>query len=188
MSFITEFTLLLKVRYSLIYIPTFEEDRLEYTIRKCVKLGKNRAIYTWNFIDGFLNVPNNNNLGKRNPLQALDFIEKSSEDTPAIFLLKDFHKFFNDIAILRKLRNLSRLLQTQPKTIIITAPEIVNFPLELRELITILEFELPSTYEIREELIRLLKLLDQSSAFDDLDSLILAFHCLCLDLIISFVS
>jgi len=188
MSFITEFTLLLKVRYSLIYIPTFEEDRLEYTIRKCVKLGKNRAIYTWNFIDGFLNVPNNNNLGKRNPLQALDFIEKSSEDTPAIFLLKDFHKFFNDIAILRKLRNLSRLLQTQPKTIIITAPEIVNFPLELRELITILEFELPSTYEIREELIRLLKLLDQSSAFDDLDSLIRACQGLSLDRIRRVVS
>ena len=141
MSFITEFNLLLKVRYSLIYIPTFEEDRLEYTIRKCIKLSKNRAIFTWNFIDGFLNVQSNNDLGVRNPLQALDFIEKLSEDAPIIFLLKDFHKFFNDIAVLRKLRNLGRLLQTQPKTIIISAPETVSFPLELVELITVLEFE-----------------------------------------------
>ena len=59
MPFIEDFNLLLKARYSLIYISTTEEDRLEYTIRNCVKLGKDRAIYTWDFIDGFLNNPNN---------------------------------------------------------------------------------------------------------------------------------
>ena len=58
MPFIEDFNLLLKARYSLIYISTTEEDRLEYTIRNCVKLGKDRAIYTWDFIDGFLNNPN----------------------------------------------------------------------------------------------------------------------------------
>ena len=55
MNFSEEFNLLLKARYSLIYISTYEEDRLEYTIRNCIKLGKTRAIYTWNFIDGFEN-------------------------------------------------------------------------------------------------------------------------------------
>lgn len=181
MSFIKEFNLLLKARYSLIYINTFEEDRLEYTISNCIKLGKNRAIYTWNFIDGFVNTKNSNGLGKKNPLQTLDFIEKSSEDSPVIFLLKDFHKFFSDIGVIRKLRNLSRLLQTQSKTIIIVAPEVTRIPVEIRELITILEFQLPTVEEVREELKRLLSLLEQSLDGPELETLVRACQGLSLD-------
>ena len=171
MTFIEDFNLLLKARYSLIFIATTEEDRLEYTIRNCIKLGKKRAVYTWDFIDGFLNTPNNKEIGKRNPLQALEYIEKLTVDNPALFLLKDFNKFFSDITIDRKLRNLSRLLKTQPKTIIIIAPEII-IPEELRELITVLEFNLPDVNEIRQELIRLLNLLEQKLEKNDLDNLI----------------
>lgn len=171
MTFIEDFNLLLKARYSLIYISTSEEDRLEYTIRNCIKLGKSRAIYTWDFIDGFLNNPNKKEIGKRNPLQALEFIEKLTVDNPALFLLKDFNKFFNDITIARKLRNLSRLLKTQPKTIIIIAPEIA-IPEEIRDLITVLEFNLPDINEIRQELTRLLNLLDQNLEKTDFDSLV----------------
>ena len=181
MSFINEFNLLLKARYSLIFIPTVEEDRLEYTVRRCVKLGKNRAIYSWNFVDGFLNTPNNNGVGKRNPLQALEFIEKLAEDTPVLFLLKDFHKFFNDIAVIRKLRNLSRILQTQPKTIVIVAPENVPIPLEIRELVTVLEFDLPTIEEISEELKRLLTILGQSISDKELTILNRACQGLSLD-------
>lgn len=166
MNFSEEFNLLLKARYSLIYISTYEEDRLEYTIRNCIKLGKTRAIYTWNFIDGF-----ENEAGKRNPLQALEFIEKVAANTPAIFLLKDFNKFFGDLTVSRKLRNLARLLKTQPKTIIISASDR-TIPDEIRELITVLEFRLPDVNEIRQELVRLLSLLDQELDREDLESLI----------------
>jgi SpoVK/Ycf46/Vps4 family AAA+-type ATPase len=166
MNFIEEFNLLLKARYSLIYISTYEEDRLEYTIRNCIKLGKTRAIYTWNFIDGF-----ENEAGKRNPLHALEFIEKMAGNAPSIFILKDFNKFFSDLTVSRKIRNLSRLLKTQPKTIIISASE-TTIPDEIRELITILEFKLPDINEIRQELNRLLNLLDQKLAADDLNSLV----------------
>jgi len=171
MTFIEDFNLLLKARYSLIYIATTEEDRLEYTIRNCIKLGKRRAVYSWDFIDGFLNTPNNKDIGKRNPLQALEFIEKLTIDNPALFLLKDFNKFLNDITVARKLRNLSRLLKTQPKTIIIIAPEII-IPEDLRELVTVLEFSLPDVNEIRQELNRLLKLLEQNLEKKDLDNLV----------------
>ena len=171
MTFIEDFNLLLKARYSIIYISTNEEDRLEYTIRNCIKLGKNRAVYTWDFIDGFLNNPNKKEIGKRNPLQALEFIEKLTVDNPALFLLKDFNKFFSDITIARKLRNLSRLLKTQPKTIIIVATK-VDIPDEIRELVTVLEFNLPDTNEIRQELTRLLNLLDQDLEKTDLENLV----------------
>ena len=75
MSFTQEFNLLLKARYPIIYITTIEEDRLEYTIRSCIKKNGNRGIYIWDFVEGYINNPNNNGIAKRNPLQALEFIE-----------------------------------------------------------------------------------------------------------------
>lgn len=181
MSFIKELNLLLKARYSLIYVSTYEEERLEYTIRNCIKLGKKRVVYTWNFVDGFLNTPNARGLGKKNPIQALEFVEKLTEETPAIILLKDFHKFFNDIAVTRKLRNLARLLQTQAKTVIIVAPERVSLPVEIRELFTVLDFQLPNVEEIREELLRLLDVLGQSLDKEELNSLVRACQGLSLE-------
>lgn len=154
MTFNNELSLLLKARYPIIYINTIEEDRVEYLIRKNIKSNLNRSIYTWDFVDGYTNNPNNNNFAKRNPLQALELIEKLTSDTPALFILKDFQKFLTDISVSRKLKNLIRLLKLQPKTIIIIGSEI-NIPIELRDFITVLKFELPTPTEIKEELIRL---------------------------------
>ncbi len=64
MSFIKEFKLLLKARYPLLYIPTSEEERLEYTIRSCIQLYSNRAIYCWDFVDGYTGNPNDNGFAK----------------------------------------------------------------------------------------------------------------------------
>ena len=93
MKFNDELTLLLKARYPIIYINSIEEDRVEYIIRKHIRITLNRTIYSWDFIDGYLNNPNNEGFGKRNPIQALELIEKLPSETPAIFLLKDFHLF-----------------------------------------------------------------------------------------------
>merc|ERR1711966_56577 len=50
---------------------------------------------------------------KRNPVQALELIERLTPETPALFLLKDFNRFLTDVAISRKLKNISRILQFQ---------------------------------------------------------------------------
>ena len=156
MTFTNELNLFLKARYPIIYINTIEEDRVEYVIRKNVKTNLKRSIYSWDFVDGYTNNPNNQGFGNRNPLQALELIERLNPETPAIFLLKDFNRFLNDLAISRKLRNLSRLLKLQPKTIIIIGSEL-NIPVELQDLITILQFQLPTEEEIIIELQRLIK-------------------------------
>ena len=46
-----------------------------------------------------------------------------------------------------KLKNISRVLKLQPKTIIIIGSEL-NIPKELSDLITILQFQLPVESEI----------------------------------------
>ena len=154
MKFNNELALFLKARYPIIYINTIEEDRVEYVIRKNIKTNLNRSIYSWDFVDGYTNNPNNEGFAKRNPLQALELIERLNAETPALFLLKDFNRFLSDLSISRKLRNVSRILKLQPKTIIIIGSDL-TIPKELQDLITFLEFQLPLEEEISQELNRL---------------------------------
>ena len=159
MKFTNELALFLKARYPIIYINTIEEDRVEYIIRKNIKTNLNRSIYSWDFVDGYSNNPNNQGFAKRNPIQALELIERLNAETPALFLLKDFNRFLNDLSISRKLRNISRILKLQPKTIIIIGSDL-TIPTELQDLITILQFQLPLKDEIRQELTRLVNSLN----------------------------
>ena len=154
MKFNDELTLFLKARYPIIYINTIEEDRVEYVIRKNIKTNLNRSIYSWDFVDGYTNNPNNEGFAKRNPLQALELVERLNAETPALFLLKDFNRFLTDLSISRKLRNISRILKLQPKTIIIIGSDL-TIPKELQDLITVVQFELPLQDEINQELNRL---------------------------------
>jgi SpoVK/Ycf46/Vps4 family AAA+-type ATPase len=159
MKFNNELALFLKARYPIIYINTIEEDRVEYVIRKNIKTNLNRSIYSWDFVDGYTNNPNNEGFAKRNPLQALELVERLTAETPALFLLKDFNRFLTDLSISRKLRNISRILKLQPKTIIIIGSDL-TIPKELQDLITIIQFQLPLEDEISQELNRLIKSLN----------------------------
>ena len=159
MKFNDELALFLKARYPIIYINTVEEDRVEYVIRKNIKANLNRSIYSWDFVDGYTNNPNNEGFAKRNPLQALELVERLNAETPALFLLKDFNRFLTDLSISRKLRNISRILKLQPKTIVIIGSDL-TIPKELQDLITVLQFQLPLEDEINQELNRLVNSLN----------------------------
>jgi SpoVK/Ycf46/Vps4 family AAA+-type ATPase len=161
MKFSDELILLLKARYPIIYIVTQEEDRVEYVIRKSVKNILNRGIFSWDFVDGYKNQVNSKEFAKKNPLQALEFIETFSPETANIFILKDFQKFFLDIAIARKLKNLTRLLKIQPKTIIIIASSI-TISEELQNIVTVIDFRLPEITEIKIEIQKLINSLNQN--------------------------
>ncbi len=154
MSFSTDFELLLRARYPLIYIPTREEERVEGAIALCAKQG-NRSVYVWDFVDGYQGNPNDAGFGKRNPVQALELIEKLPASVSAVFVLRDFYRFLDDVAVARKLKNLARLLKSQPKNVVILSPQI-TIPDDLSEVLTVIEFPLPSGAEIRLELERLM--------------------------------
>ena len=160
MNFLNEFVLLLKARYPIIYISTNEEERIEYLIKYCAKKYVVRTYYSWDFVDGYQGNPNDTGFAARNPLEALDLIEKLTPETASIFVLKDYDNFLKDFSVIRKLKNLSRNLKTQPKNIIIVSSE-VNIPDSLKEFVTLLEFPLPSYSEILEELNRLISSLQQ---------------------------
>ena len=160
MNFLNDFVLLLKARYPILYISTTEEERVEYLIKYCAKKYVARTYYSWDFVDGYQGNPNDTGFAARNPLEALDLIDKLTPETASLFVLKDYDNFLKDFSVIRKLKNLSRSLKTQPKNIIIVSSEI-NIPDSLKEFVTLLEFPLPSYSEILEELNRLTSSLQQ---------------------------
>jgi len=180
MNFLNDFILLLKARYPIIYVSTYEEERIEYIIRLCCKKYVARTYYSWDFINGYQGNPNDSGFAAKNPLEALELVEKLTAETASVFVLKDYDNFLKDLSIIRKLKNLNRELKTQPKNLIIIAPEI-NIPESLRELITIVEFPLPNYLEIKEELKRLASSLQQDILDNQLDELTIACQGLSLE-------
>ncbi|WP_069791154.1 AAA family ATPase [Cyanobacterium sp. IPPAS B-1200] len=154
-EFNREFSLLLRACYPLIYVSSSEEERVEKAIASITETMGNRHTYIWDFVDGYQDNPNNTNFGKRNPLQALEFLEKLPPNTGGVFILRDFQRFLEDISISRKLRNLAKKLKAQPKNIVIIASE-VNLPAELREVFTVVDFPLPQATEIKKEIEQLM--------------------------------
>ncbi len=171
MNFSDELTLLLRACYPLIYIPTTEEERLEKAIAIVTKSMGNRNVYIWDFVEGYGDNPNNTGFGKRNPLQALEFIEKLPAQVGGVFILRDFQRFLEDISISRKLRNLSRTLKSQSKNIVIISPQ-VTIPDELTEVFTVLDFPLPTAAEIKTEITRLISATGQSLSEQLLNELV----------------
>ena len=171
-SFNTELNLLLRARYPILYIPTREEERVETAIAHCATTLGERTIYTWDFVEGYSGNPNDAGFGKRNPVQAIEFIEKLPPSAGAIFILRDFHRFLEDVSVARKLRNIARILKSQPKNIIILSPQ-VTIPDDLSEVLTVLEFPLPDAREIRQEIDRFLQALGQTSGGQSLDGAVL---------------
>ena len=180
MNFLNDFILLLKARYPIIYVSTYEEERIEYIIRLCCKKYVARTYYSWDFINGYQGNPNDSGFAAKNPLEALELVEKLTAETASVFVLKDYDNFLKDLSIIRKLKNLNRELKTQPKNLIIIAPEI-NIPESLRELITVVEFPLPNYLEIKEELRRLVNSLQQDILDSQLNELTIACQGLSLE-------
>ena len=105
------------------------------------------------------------------PLQALELIEKLTPDNPAIFLLKDFNLFLNDISVSRKLKNLVKVLRNQTKTIVIIGSDL-NIPDSIKEIVTVVNFQLPQASEIRKELLRVQESLGYPIPSESIENLV----------------
>ncbi len=180
MNFQEEFSLLLRACYPLIYLPTSEEERAEKAIAAATEKLSKRNVYIWDFVNGYQENPNNAGFGKRNPIQALEFVTKMPKNAGGIFILRDFQRFLEDVAVSRELRNLARLLKSQPKNIVIIAPK-VQIPQELTEVITVVDFALPSPPEIKTEIQRLISATQQNLDEQLLDELVRAAQGLSLE-------
>ena len=135
----TELETLIRARYPIIYVVSWEERRVEESLREvCQKRGK--KLVQWTVTSGL-----GGEVSARDPLAALDKILAAPDQS--VFLLKDFHPFMKDHVVIRKLRDLIFTLKTSYKTIVLLSPQL-QLPMELEKEITVVDYQLPTLQDI----------------------------------------
>ena len=135
-----EVNILIRARYPLIYIVSWEEERVTLMLNN-ISSEMEKRLFVWSTTEGFTDYAGNIVDGEAvDPFAALNYIIEFSR--PAIFLLKDFHPFMKDPVIVRRLRDLKTHLNKLKKTCFIVSP-VLEIPTELEKLITVIDFDLP---------------------------------------------
>lgn len=132
--------LYLKVRYTLIYVQTIEENRFNRNLEK-IASEMNYNIKLFNF-------------AQDDPLKFVEAIPKEQANT--IFAMQDFHRFLTDkntvgLKFIRMFKNYKEDFKNQNKIIIITAP-VVHLPEDIIDDFVILSSPLPNQKEINSEI------------------------------------
>ncbi len=147
-----EIELLIRSRYPIIYIVSWEETRV---VKAITAIGRNtgKQVFEWSCSAGI--VPAGSpiqsvkaqNAGTKDPLVALNAVIEQVE--PAIHIFKDFHPFLakNNFSIIRKLRDIAQMLKSSYKTLIVVAP-FLQLPPELEKDITVIDYHLPSLADL----------------------------------------
>ena len=155
-DFIEELDIILRDRFTLIGIKSYEEERILEAIKLlCEKSG--RQCYLWDHADFYQRLTSYGPSPPtaKDPVSALENIERINGE--AVIVLRDFHQcWHNQPKIIRKLRSLSHHLKYTKKTIIITYPHS-QIPEELKDDIVQIDLPLPDSMQLKKILNKLLK-------------------------------
>jgi ATP-dependent 26S proteasome regulatory subunit len=142
-----EIEVLIRARYPLIYVVSWEEQRVLARISKiAAKLGK--TVFEWSVTTGLIPAgtsmqsQKHQDTATQDPLVALGNVMEYME--PALYVFKDFHPFLKcqNMSVLRRLRELAATLKNTFKTIVFISP-MFEIPAELEKDITVVDFDLP---------------------------------------------
>src|SRR5688500_17577450 len=137
---------LIKARYSLIWITSAEEQRVEEQLRKlCVE--REMRLEVWSITEGFKTIANGQGTRDvKDPMKAVDHVLRS--EGRALFVLRDFHPFLKEPAVVRRLRDAATDLRKTKKSLVLLSP-ITKIPPELEKSVSaVLDWELPNRLEI----------------------------------------
>ncbi len=142
-----ELEVLIRARYPLIYVISWEEMRVLARVTKIAsKLNKN--VFEWSINTGLvpagtsIQSQKQRDTATQDPLIALGNVIEHVE--PALYVFKDFHPFLKsqNMSVIRRLREVASSLKNTYKTIVIVSP-MFDIPAELEKDITIVDFDLP---------------------------------------------
>ena len=171
-----EVSVLIGARFPLIYIVSWEEDRvLEVLAKICQKMGK--ALHVWSVSTGLKpymqSKPTGHpgrvasgslDLGTNSTNMLLDDLnEVQSSSENAVFVFKDMHHFldesrsFGDAVpkVVRKIRDVCKEVIGSKKSFIALSSKLI-IPSDLEKDVTVVDFPLPDMFEVRGILDRVL--------------------------------
>ncbi|AIE83641.1 AAA family ATPase [Fimbriimonas ginsengisoli] len=162
-----EIEVLIRAKYPILYIVSWEERRVAETVATVCR-GLNRTLHTWSITQG-MRPPVNRSTGPVKPttlpgeLEALALVHEAPEST--VFLLRDFHPYMKDYRVIRLLRDLAQQLRDKRQTIILTAPTL-SLPNDLEKDVTLVDFGLPEQADIEATLDKVLEAVKDNPNLD----------------------
>jgi len=158
-----ELDILIRARYPIIYLVSWEEERVEQCLAEIAERRK-KKFYLWTLTQGLVKYgaePQRSKGGAgstTDPLAALDAVLDQLE--PTIFLFKDFHPFMEEnranLAVVRRLRDVAVRLRDTYKTIVIVSSVLRMAP-ELSKDVTVVELGLPTLADFNRLLDRIIE-------------------------------
>lgn len=137
---------LIRARYSLIWITSPEETRVEEALKRlCVE--REMRLEVWSITEGFKTVANGQGTRDvKDPMKAIDHVLRA--EGRALFVLRDFHPFLKEPAVVRRLRDAATELRKTKKSLLVLSP-VTKVPPELEKSISaVLDWDLPNRAEI----------------------------------------
>ena len=139
---------LIRARYPLIYVVSHEEARVEESLRK-LSVEREMRLEVWSVTEGFRVLAGGTGTRDvKDPLKALEHVLRG--EGRALYVLRDFHPFFKEPAIVRRLRDLAGELRKTKKSVLLLSP-VQKVPPELeKSLAAMVYWDLPQRGEIDE--------------------------------------
>ena len=158
-SFRETLSQLFKARFPILYIESYEEQRVIAEVAAVAKdsaswMPTPRAVWTWSATEGLVQPDGTPRKGTLKPEDALDVA--LSVEQPSVFIFRDLHAAHGSAdrpgspTVIRRLRDVAAAFKwgRVARVLILVSPTL-SIPLELEKDITIVDFPLPTEAEIR---------------------------------------
>ena len=137
---------LIKARYPLLLVQSYEEHRVVETVERLAKEAK-ASFLLWSITKGIRAGYTEASRSKStpDPKEMLLSLTQMS-DSSTVVLLQDFHPYLNDPVVVRALRDLAEGFRTgqSKRTLVLCSPSFATIPPEIEKLATLLDWDLPS--------------------------------------------
>lgn len=158
-----EIEVLIRARYPIIYIVSWEEQRVMRWLQDVAKK-RNKRLFEWSFSSGLIEAGVQTSQQRlkasptKDPVNALD--EVAAQVEPAIYVFKDLHNFLHlrcqgNVAPIRKLRETAMQIKDTYKTLILLSP-VLEVPADLEKEVTVVDFPLPDVQDMDRLLARII--------------------------------
>lgn len=133
----------LNAGYPALWVQTHEEARAISALK--AEAGDEYNAFAWDLMSGTYDLQTGASMNNKDPVKAVQSIQALPENS--IIFLKDFHKFFKSIEVVRTFKNALAICKSSCRHMIIVSP-VVDIPIELEKDITVYEFSLPSVDDL----------------------------------------
>src|SRR5216683_374356 len=142
--FVADLDTLIRARYPLIYLVSWEEQRLDGILQD-LAAQHGKVLFAWSVTRGLRRIGGARAVPhldpQKSPVEMLATLGKLGE--PSLVVLKDFHPFLSDPQVVRALRELAQDLKSTYTTVILLSP-VLQIPVELEKELSVLDVPLPA--------------------------------------------